>query len=200
MGTMNLNPRRGATFRHSLRLETGPEIYKPITAMPSAAPVRFTSASHGILDGWRVAVIGLVGPDEINARTDPPKARDYRIARVIDANTVEFNSLSAVDMPAYVSGGFLRFNTPVDLEDYEARMQVKNKVGGTELLLLTTGNDGIVIDADACRIEIVIEADALSAATWKTGVFDLELIAPGGDVWCPVSGSITLANEVTTHE
>lgn len=200
MGTLNLKPRRGATFRHSLRLETGPEIYKAISAMPSLAPVRFTSSGHGILDGWRVAVIGVVGPDEINARNDPPKASDYRIARVIDANTVEFNNLSAVDMPAYVSGGFLRFNTPVDLDGYEARMQVKSKVGGTQLLLLTTGNGGIVIDADACRIEIVIEADTLSAQTWKTGVFDLELVAPGGDVWSPVAGSITLSDEVTTHE
>lgn len=200
MGTLNLKARRGATFRHSLRLETRPEIYKAITAMPSAAPVRFTSAGHGVPDGWRVAVIGVVGPDDINARNDPPKARDYRTARVIDANTVEFNSLSAVDMPAYVSGGFLRFNTQVDLEDYEARMQVKNKVGGTELLLLTTENGGIVIDAAACRIDIVIEHDVLSMQTWKSGVFDLELIAPGGDVWCPVDGAIALVDEVTTHE
>lgn len=199
MGTLNLNPRRGSTFRHPLRLETKPEIYKAITAMPSSAPVRFTSANHGILDGWRVAVIGLVGPDEINAKNDPPKVRDYRIASVVDANTIEFNSLSAVDMPAYVSGGFLRFNTPVDLDGYSARMQVKNKVGGTELLLLTTGNGGIVINAAACLVEIVIEADVLAAQTWKSGVFDLELVAPGGDVWSPVSGSVTLGDEVTTH-
>ena len=200
MGALNLSVRRGETFRHALRWETGPEIYKAITAMPSAAPVRFTSVDHGILDGWRVALVGLVGPDDLNAKSDPPKAKDYRTARVIDDDTVEFNSLVAVDLPDYVSGGFLRFNTPVPLTDYTARMQVKTKAGGTELLLLTTENGGIVIDESACRIEIFIEADALIDAAWKSGVYDLEMIAPTSDVRCLVSGTVTLGDEVTTYE
>lgn len=200
MGTLNLTIRRGETFRHSMRWQSGPEIYKAITAMPSVAPVRFSSAGHGILDDWPVAVIGLVGPDDINAKSDPPKARDYRPVRIIDENTVEFNGLSAVDMPAYVSGGYLRFNSPVPLAGYEARMQIKNKVGGTELLLLTTDNGGIEIDADNCRIDIVISDSALSAATWKSAVYDLEMVSPAGIVKCLVSGSVTLTDEVTTHE
>ena len=51
--------KQGKTFSKVLRWEAPPIIYKPITAITNAAPVRITSANHGIIDGWRVAIVSV---------------------------------------------------------------------------------------------------------------------------------------------
>lgn len=191
---------QGKTFSLVLRWESGPIVYKAITAIERSAPVRLTVPAHGVLDGWRVAVTNVKGMTEINAEANAVRAGDYTPATVIDADTIELNEINAAGYKAYVSGGHLQYNTPVDLAGYTARMTIKDKVGGVELLSLTTENGRIVIDPAQHTITLGISAEDTAALTWRTGVFDLELVS--GDI-VPVvtallSGKATVTKEVTT--
>lgn len=92
--------------------------------------------------------------------------------------------------------------TPVDLSGFTARMKIKDKVGGTQLDELTTGNGGITLEAGGVtgKIDLYIQDADTAAYTWSTGVYDLELIAGSGtppDVTRLVYGRIAASEEVT---
>lgn len=192
---------KGKTFTHTLRYEAPPFIYRPITAISQTAPVRITSPTHGLVDGWRVAVVSAKGMTQINAENDPPAQNDYRRATVIDANTIELNNVNAADFKAYVSGGYLQFLTPVDLTGLGARMSIKDRVGGRELLRLDSSNSRIVIDLTKKTIKLIIDAATTAAITWKKGVYDLELYSAGLNpvVTLLLSGVITVEEELTAN-
>jgi hypothetical protein len=194
----DLTIEQGKTFSQVLRWEAPPIIYVPITGILQAAPARITAPSHNCPPGWRVAVVSVKGMSQINAQNTPPKAADYHSATVIDPNTVELNDVNAADFKAYTSGGYLQFNTPVDLTGYSARMSVKDKVGGTVLLSLTTVDGRITIDDLTKSITLTISAVDTAALTWKKGVYDLELVSPGGIVTALLAGAVTVSKEVTT--
>lgn len=86
----------------------------------------------------------------------------------------------------------------MDLTGYTARLAVKDKIGGTVLLSLTTENGGIAIDNVAKTITLTIAATATDDFTWTRGVYDLELISPAGVVTALISGKVTVTKEVTT--
>lgn len=189
---------KGKTFARVLRWEAPPIVYKAITAIQQSAPVRLTVTGHGVPDGWRVAVTCVKGMTQINADNEPPKTKDYHVATVVDANTIEFNDINAACYKPYVSGGYLQYNTPVDLAGFTARMSVKDKVGGTELFRLDTGNGRITINNTAKTIDLTISATDTAALTFKKGVYDLEMVSSGGVVTLLLSGDITVQDEVTT--
>lgn len=136
--TKDLTIKQGKTFTLVLRWETEPIVRKAITGVSfiSGAP-RITAIGHGAPDGWRCAFYGIKGPKQLNAANNPPRSEDYHAATTIDADTVEMNEINPYDeeqgneLPAYVSGGFLQYNTPMDLTGYMARLAVKDKIGGT---------------------------------------------------------------------
>lgn len=188
---------QGKTFSQVLRWEAPPIIYAPITGITQTAPVRITAPLHDCPPGWRVAVVSVKGMSQINAQNSPPKASDYHSATVIDQNTVELNDVNAADFKAYVSGGYLQFNTPVDLTGYSARMSIKDKIGGTELMSLTSASE-IDVDAVGATITINITATVTASLGWKKGVYDLELISAVGVVTALLAGTISVTREVTT--
>ena len=196
--------KQGKTFTLVLRWETEPVVRKPITGVSFAAGApRITAVGHGAPDGWRCTLYGIKGPKQLNAENNPPRAEDYHPATVLDADTVELNDVNPYDTqgnewPAYVSGGFLQYNTPMDLTGYTARLAVKDKIGGTVLLSLTTENNGIVIDNAKKTITLTVEATATDDFTWTRGVYDLELISPAGVVTALISGKVSVTKEVTT--
>lgn len=195
----NLPIIQGATFSQTVRWETLPFMFAAISAISNTAPVRITTTgAHGILDGWRVAVVDAEGLTELNAANNPPKTSDFHQATVVDTTHIEFNPISAAGFEAYTSDGYLQWYTPHDLTGYTARMAIKNKVGGTVLLSLTTENDGIVINASAKTITLEITATATAALTWTSGTYDLELISPTGVVTSLMTGSVSVTKEVTT--
>lgn len=198
MAASDLVIEQGKTFSKTLRWETGPVVYKPITGITQAAPARITSAAHGLVNGWRVAVVSVKGMTQINASSTPPKAKDYTKATVIDSNTIELNAVNAADFKAYTSGGYLQYNTPVDMTGYSARMAIKDKIGGTVLLSLTTVNNRIVLDNAAKTIRLLIAATDTAAITWTKGVYDLEMVSAAGEVASLMSGSVSVVKEVTT--
>lgn len=87
---------------------------------------------------------------------------------------------------------------PVDLTGCTARMHAREKIGdATALLTLTTENGGIALGGAAGTITISMSAVATAALTWKSAVFDLELVFSTGAVRRLMAGSISVSFEVT---
>lgn len=189
---------KGKTFARTLRWEAPPIVYKPITDITQAAPAIVTCVGHGLPQGWRAAIVSVKGMVQINAENDPPKAKDYHVVRVVDVDTLEFNGINASGYRPYLSGGYVQYNTPVNLIGYTARMSIKDKIGGTELFRLDTLNSRIAIDNTAKTIILSIDATDTEAMTFKKGVYDLEMVSAGGEVYVILSGTIAVIDEVTT--
>lgn len=180
---------RGTTFEFGVRwAHESKLVYKAITAISLASgPPRLTVTGHGLTDGWPAAVTRVGGMKQINAANSPPRASDYHEATVLDANTVEFNDVDATGFSAYTSGGFIQYKQPVDFAGYTARMDIKDKIGGTILAssdVDVTPDDIIDITLDTVNQVIrlsIAEADTKNIA-WNKGVTDLELVSPLGVV------------------
>ena len=88
--------------------------------------------------------------------------------------------------------------TPVDLTGYTARMQVRESIEAADVLVeLTTENSGIALGTTNGQIDLYISAADTAEYTWTGGVYDIELIAPSGDVLRKIKGSVSVSPEVT---
>ena len=194
----------GSSWDYVIRWGAAPIVRKPITNIDlSLGAPRLSVSSHGLFEGWGVAVYGVKSPRQINAVNNPPEGSDYHSATVIDTGTIELNDVTPVDengqeWPAYTSGGFIQYDTPVDLTGYTARMSIKDKIGGAVLHSLTTENGGITIDTAAKTVLLSIPAATTEDFTWSRGVYDLEMVSATGKVTRIISGRIALSREVTT--
>lgn len=91
-------------------------------------------------------------------------------------------------------------NAPVavDLTGYTARMQLRESQESADVLVeLNTENGGIALGGIAGTIALYLSAAATAAFTWTGAVYDLELIAPNGDVLRKLEGAVTVRPEVT---
>lgn len=191
---------RGDTYSEVLRWEQPVLVYKAITAITKLGAPVITATGHGVPDGWRCAVVSVKGMTEINAANWPLKDKDFHKATVLSSSTVELNDINAADFKDYISGGFLVYYAPVVLTGFTSRMSIKDKIGGTELVSLTTVNSKIVIDTANYKITRTLDATATAALTWKKGVFDHEMVSPDGT---PVvtkidGGAVFVEQEATT--
>jgi hypothetical protein len=198
MPSTNLTIRQGQTFSRVLRWEAGPPVFKAITGITKTAPAVVTCVAHGMPDGWRAAIVSVLGMRQINAQNDPPRASDFKRGTVVDVDTIRFNDINAAAFSPYRQGGYVRYNTPVPLTGFTARMSIKDRIGGTELLRLDTINSRIVIDAAACTITLLVDATTTAGLTWTTGIFDLEMVSADGVVTSLARGSVSVEPEVTT--
>ncbi len=88
--------------------------------------------------------------------------------------------------------------TPIDLTGCTARMQVREEVESTAVLLeLTTENGSIVLGGTVGTVELLVDADTTAAITWDGGAWDLEIVHPGGEVTRLAQGSLCVSPEVT---
>lgn len=188
---------QGKTFSHVMRWEALPVVYKAISAITNTAPVRITAVGHNLLAGWRAAVVSVKGMTQINAQNNPPKAVDYHRTTVVDDDTIEFNDVNAADFKQYQSGGYVQYNTPVDLAGCTGRLVVKDKVGGTVLAELTTANGGVLIDNTAKTITLTFTALQTAGFGWKKGVYELEIIN-GATVTGLLAGTIMVSKEIAS--
>lgn len=196
----NLHAIQGKTFSKVVRWEKEPFVYKAITDIDQSAPARITAAGHGVPDGWRVAVVSARGMRQINAEVDSrglPKEREFHRATVIDVNTVDLNEVNSSGYSEYVSGGYLQFYTPASLAGCTARMTIRDRIGGTALVELTSG-DGITLDDTDKTITIAIAAADVAAFDWTQAVYDLEIEDGSGVVTALIYGNFTVSPEVTT--
>lgn len=198
MNVLNLDGRevdleilQGATFTKVFRWASEILTYKAVTGITQSAPPVITAASHGVPDGWPVKVSAVVGMDDINDD-------EWHDATVVTSGTISLKNVNAAGYDAYVSGGVLEYYTPVDLSGFTARAQIRRSIGAsTTLLELTTENGGIAIDNSAKTITLTIAATATDDLTWRTAVYDLELVSGTGVVTRIASGPVTVSREVT---
>lgn len=196
---LDLDIYQGATFQYVLRWESLPLIYKDISAITQDAPARVTAASHGVPDGWRVAITNARGMVQINARNTPPKESDFVKATVVDGDNLDLNSVNAQGYSAYTGNGLLRYYTPVGLSGFTARMKIKRTLTSAAAYIeLTTVNGRIVLDDSAKTITLLVSAVDTAALDFTTAVYDLELVSGSGVVTRLVEGEVTLHKEVTT--
>ena len=88
--------------------------------------------------------------------------------------------------------------TPIDLTGYTARMQARKSYNSTNAIIdLTTENGGISIIALEGKISLYISSIETSAIGEASGVYDLELIAPNGDISKFIRGTVRFPEEVT---
>lgn len=190
---------QGKTFSRTIRWETTPLVWKPITAIGQVAPALITAVAHGVPDGWKVAVTNAGGMLNINAPHTPPWDDEFQPATLVGVNQVSLNAVSAAGFDPYTSGGYLVYYTPVDLTGYSARMKIKDQIGGTVLAsFVVQAGTGFVLDPTTQTIVLTIIATDTAAYTWTTGVYDLELVSGAGVVTAILSGAITVVDEVTT--
>lgn len=87
---------------------------------------------------------------------------------------------------------------PVNLNGYSARMQIRASLTSpTVLHELTTGNGGITLGGVSGEVDLHIPASVTTAFDWVAGVYDLEMIAPNGDVRRLIEGAVQVSREVT---
>lgn len=86
----------------------------------------------------------------------------------------------------------------VNLTGFTARMQARDCVySDTILFELTSANGEIVIDETLSTISLIIDDVTTAAIPGEIGVYDLELIAPTGEVTRLLQGNLTFTAEVT---
>lgn len=194
----NLTIIKGKTFEYPIQWETDPIVYKAITAVAQTAPCQLTVPGHGLPASWPVAIICVKGMIELNSENSPPRDSDYVVATKTGTDTIELNAKSCACYKTYTSGGYIQFYTPHTLASYHARMSIKDKVGGTELMSLTDANLRILINDTDKIIKLDLDAEDTEAITWTSGVYDLELVSPSGVVTALLYGSVTVQEEITT--
>jgi hypothetical protein len=198
MDRLNLSIVQGKTFSKVIRWEKEPFVYAAISAITKAGPARVTTTgAHGIPDGWRVAPVSAGGMRQINAANNPPKERDFKRATVISTTVVDLNTVNSSEYTTYTSGGYLQFYTPASLAGCTARLVVKNRAGGTELVRLTH-LDGITLNDTDKTITVRFEAADTAGYTWSRGVYELEIEETDGTVTGLFYGSIHVTPEVAT--
>jgi hypothetical protein len=185
---------QGDTFERMVRWESKPYQYAAITGITQAAPAVIHAAAHGLTDGWRVAVINVLGMTQINSKFKGMQDGDFVPCTYIDADHVALNEVSSAEFDAYVSGGYLKYYTAVDLNGYTGKMEIRDRIGGT---ILDTIEAGITITPLTQTIQIEIANDVTAAFTWNKGVYDLQMIA-GGKETTILTGTVTLKKEITT--
>ncbi len=89
---------------------------------------------------------------------------------------------------------------PVNLTGCTARMHIRRKLKDVDpAVILTTENNKIVLtDAGNGRFQIILTATETATFDFLAGVYDFELVFPGGEpVYRIFEGSITVVPEVT---
>ena len=188
--TKDLTIRKGATFAQTLRWEAPPIVWKPITAISLTAPVRLRVPAHGCPPNWRVNVSCNKSMREIDGAKG--------VATVIDADTIEFNTVNTADSPVYKGGGYVQRLSILPVDGIKARMAVKDKIGGTEHLRLTTETGEITCDTANRRITFTLTDEQTAAMHAKCRVADLELIGSDGQVFKTVEFEFQIIGEVAT--
>lgn len=87
---------------------------------------------------------------------------------------------------------------PVNLTGCKARMQIRQRVpSSTVLLELTSEDNELVITPLLGKITITLSAAQTAAITWRRGRYHLEIETASGTVTRLLSGKISISREVT---
>lgn len=202
---------QGRNFSESVRISQDKYSYVPITGATKAAPCVLTAAAHGVPVDWPFQIRSVLGMTELNNPVtkfndqnvpiewgNGANGKKYYRATVPTAGTIELNDINALDFAAYISGGVVVFQPPLDLSVYtSARMQIRASVDSTDILQTLAFTTNLLIDTTNKKVVMQLSAVETAAITWEAGVYDLELVTAAGVVDCPVYGSVKVNREVT---
>lgn len=184
--------RKGEAFEMVIRYDMEPVLYRAISGITLAGAPVLTLTSHGIPNGWTVRrITSVVGTTQINTHrlingVWEPTALGERYpnglkATYVDANSIRLNELNASGFTAYTSGGYVEYMTPVDLDGYTAKMDIRNPDSLSTLhLTLSTANGRITLNNTDKTISLYIAVADVNAITWTEGVTTLELTPADG--------------------
>lgn len=88
-------------------------------------------------------------------------------------------------------------NNPVILTDYTAKMQVRDKAGGTLLKELATGGTGITINASAGEVTLAMTATETAALAFREGVFDIYILSSASTKTYLLKGRFIVTQRIT---
>jgi len=195
--TENITVLQGATFTRVVRWDTGIPVFKAISAIDQVAPAAVSCAAHGVPSGWPVAIVSVKGMVEINTE-DEEKLKSYTPVEPVDADNLILTFIDASCFRPYESGGYVKYNEPVDLTGFSARMHIrKTKASLVPEVTLDDASGDIVLDNVAKTIKIIISDTDTAALTISKGVYDLELVSPSNEVFRIMEGSVTVSKETT---
>jgi hypothetical protein len=185
---------QGSTFEETLRWESETSKYAEISAITKAAPcVITTTAAHSIPLNWRVRVTGVGGMKEINNLDE----ESYYLVTAKTSNSITLNQVNSANYSTYTSGGIVTWNLPVPINDYTARMQIRETIDSTDVIAdLTSANGGINIDPINSTISLYIPAITTANYNFETAVYGCNLIDIQGHVTPFLRGSVTLVKEI----
>lgn len=193
---INYKVYQGSTFQEMFRWESETKVYHQIANISKSAPCVITIQDTPELPtGWRFKVVGAGGMKEVNTSGD-----GFHIATDVNTieKTIEINQVNSLGYTTYTSGGVVEFGMPVNLNNYSARMQIRESVDSETIIhSATTENGGIVLDNVYKTITITIPASATSEFSFSTSVYSVELYTPNGQVVPFLAGNLTLVPEVT---
>lgn len=186
--TIDIVIQQGKTFNQAFKIADEELIYKPITSLISTAPVRLKVANHGLVDDWPILINCVKNPIQLN--TEYPV-----VASVIDQDTIEVNKLAICCNRPYQGQGVIIFNKPCDLTGFAARASIRPAINSCKVLYEWSQ---ITIDTVQHAIILTIPAAITASFKWSKAIYDVELIAPTGEVICLVSpSSVIIEREVT---
>lgn len=88
-------------------------------------------------------------------------------------------------------------DSPINLNGYSARMQVRQKIDSAVALLLTTENGRILLGGSEGTVTLTVSAEDMADLSAGPYTYDLELISPSGYVTRLIMGSFIVRSEVT---
>lgn len=175
---LDLRVNKGATFRALLRVMQPSLIYKAITAIAAKAPVQLTVA-HELPTDWPVWVEQA---QQLQALNRAPLRTTPHMASVIDANTLEINSINAAGTNA--KGGQLIYQAPLDLTGATAVLQLLEEGADAGTLPVTVNTGGWV--------GVDLTAAETAALGWAARDYVLDITLASGEVLRAFAGTVSV--------
>ena len=190
--------RKGTSPVRTMRWMQAVYGYVTGATLNASAPCTITAPTHGLPNGWLVAIQNATGGFSSLAASNPPKPTEFRRVRVIDGDTLELNDLNAVGFKA--SGPVtLAYRLPVDLLDCTARAQMRAKVNSAEPVLAFSSALGGGITLVPAEAKTLLAFTEAQTAGLKAGMYvmDMELVTPHGEVLATNVFEVEVTEEVT---
>lgn len=86
----------------------------------------------------------------------------------------------------------------VDMTGWTARMEIRDRIGGTLLFRLDTTNGRLTVGSNGMGLNISHLVS--SAWDWRSGLYDLEVIDANGRIGRLLEGKVKIRPEITTGD
>lgn len=180
---LDLPVTKGATLRKPLLMMQPTYTYRPIEAIQQTAPLRLTVPAHGLPGDWPTWVEG----SSWSALNRDKQREDSRVAKRVDADTVEYNEINGLGQRA--QGGVLVYQLPVDLTGCTAVLLIIPAAG--QPIELTTENGGLEITGLG-RIMMEMTAAQTAGEALDGARFSFDITFSDGSVLRWWQGKVTI--------